>query len=186
MRKNFGSKTYAYPQPVFMIASYDENGVPDVMNAAWGGISGYHSITMCVDASHKTTENVLKTGAFTVSLATADYIAACDYVGIVSANDVPDKFARAGFHAIKSEFVNAPIIEELPLAIECRLISYDHETEAMVGEIINVSADESILDEKGKIDPAKLNPIIFETVHNSYHLMGPRVGNAFKDGLALK
>ena len=186
MRKNFGSKTFLYPQPVFILASYDANGVPNAMNAAWGGVSGMNTITMCIDAGHKTTENVLATGAFTVSMATADQVVACDYVGVVSANKEPDKFAKAGFHAVKSEFVNAPIIEELPLTIECKLVSYDHETEWMTGEIVNVSADESILDENGKIDPAKLCPITFDPVHNAYLELGEKTGNAFRDGLTLK
>ncbi|MBQ4089845.1 MAG: flavin reductase family protein [Clostridia bacterium] len=186
MRKNFGSKTFLYPQPVFILASYDENGVPDAMNAAWGGVSGMNTITMCIDESHKTTKNVLATGAFTVSMATAAQVVPCDYVGIVSANTEPDKFAKAGFHAIKSEFVNAPIIAELPLTIECRLVSYDHETEWMTGEIVNVSADESILDENGKIDPAKLRPITFDPVHSAYLELGEKAGNAFRDGLQLK
>ena len=186
MRKNFGVKTYVYPQPVFIIASYDENGVPNAMNAAWGGIGGEDRITMCIDRSHKTTDNVLATGAFTVSMADADHVAACDYVGIVSGKKAPDKFARAGFTASKSAFVNAPIINELPLCIECRLVSYDDETETMIGQIINVSADERILGEDGRIDPKKLRPIIFDTVHNKYHELGDIVGNAFHDGLALR
>ena len=186
MRKNFGSKTFMYPQPVLILASYDENGVPNAMNAAWGGISGYHTITMCIDAGHKTTKNVLAAGAFTVSMATAAHVVACDYVGVVSANDEPDKFAKAGFHAVKSEFVNAPVIEELPLTLECKLVSYDHDTEWMTGEIVNVSADESILDENGRIDPSKLRPITFDPVHNAYLELGEKAGSAFHDGLSLK
>ena len=186
MRKDFGVRTFVYPQPVFIIASYDENGVPNAMNAAWGGICGEDRLSICVDLGHKTTDNVLAAGAFTVSMADIDHIAACDYVGVVSGKKVPDKFARAGFTAVKSEFVNAPIINELPLCIECRLVSYDRETEIMIGEIVNVSADERILGEDGKIDPAKLRPIIFDTVHNKYHELGPAVGNAFRDGLALR
>ena len=186
MRKNFGVKTYVYPQPVFIIASYDANGVPNAMNAAWGGISGENRLSICVDLHHKTTDNVRAAGAFTVSMADADHVAACDYVGVVSGKKVPDKFARAGFTATKSEFVNAPVINELPLCIECRLVSYDEETETMIGEIVNVNADEKILDENGKIDVKKLRPIIFDTVHNHYHELGDVVGNAFRDGLALR
>jgi len=186
MRKNFGVQTYLYPQPVLMIATYDENGVPNVMNAAWGGISESNEISICVDNEHKTAKNVVAAGAFTVSVADAEHLVACDYVGIVSGNKVPDKFERAGFHAVKSEFVNAPLIEELPLALECRLKSYDEETCRMVGEIVNVSADERILDEKGKIDPEKLQPITFDPVHHTYRILGAVVGNAFRDGLQLK
>ena len=186
MRKNFGAKPLLYPQPVFIVAAYDENDVPCAMNAAWGGISEADEITMCLAADHRTVKNILVRGAFTVSMATAETVVACDYVGVVSGNDVPDKFARAGFHAVKSEFVDAPIIEELPMAVECRLKSFDPETDRMVGEIVNVSAAESVLDEKGKVDPARLRPITFDPMHNTYCVLGEKVGNAFRDGLALK
>lgn len=186
MRKNFGAKPWTYPQPVFIVATYDGEGNPDAMNAAWGGIDYDDQINLCLSAGHKTVKNLLETKAFTVSIGTADQLTACDYVGIVSANDVPDKFSRAGFHAVKSEFVNAPLIEELPMAVECELISYDPEMCHLVGKIVNVSADERILDEKGKIDPAKLRPISFDPVHNAYLEVGGHVGSAFKDGIALK
>ena len=175
-----------YPQPVLIIASYGEDGTADAMNAAWGGISDDTQISMCLSAGHKTVENILKRKAFTVSMADAAHVAECDYVGVVSANDVPDKLAKAGFHTTKSDFVDAPLIDELPMALECRLISYDPESCRMVGEIVNVSADESILDEKGKIDPAKLQPITFDPVNNAYLKIGEKVGNAFRDGLKLK
>ena len=139
-----------------------------------------------MSAGHKTVKNLLATKAFTVSMATAGQMVACDYVGIVSGNKEPDKFAKAGFHATKSTFVNAPVIDELPMAVECELISYDPETCHLVGRIVNVSADESILDEQGKIDPAKLQPITFDPVHNAYLAIGGKVGDAFKAGLALK
>ena len=186
MRKNFGAKPWTYPQPVFIVATYDEQGTPDAMNAAWGGIDLDDQINMCLSAGHKTVKNLLITKAFTVSMATVEQMVACDYVGIVSGNKVADKFVKAGFHATKSEFVNAPLIDELPMAVECELISYDPETCHLVGRIVNVSADESILDEKGKIDPSKLRPIIFDPVHNDYLVIGEKVGNAFKDGVALK
>lgn len=186
MRKNFGAKPYTYPQPVLIIASYDENGTPDAMNAAWGGISDDTQISMCLSAGHKTVKNILKRKAFTVSMADAAHVAACDYVGIISANDVPDKLEKAGFHTTRSEFVDAPLIDELPMALECRLVSYDEESCRMVGEIVNVSAEESVLDENGKIDPEKLQPITFDPVNNAYLKLGEKVGNAFRDGLALK
>ena len=186
MRKNFGAKPYTYPQPVLIIASYDENGTPDAMNAAWGGISDDTQISMCLSAGHKTVKNILKRKAFTVSMADAAHVAACDYVVIVSANDVPDKLEKAGFHTTRSEFVDAPLIDELPMTLECRLVSYDEESCRMVGEIVNVSAEESVLDENGKIDPGKLQPITFDPVNNAYLKLGEKVGNAFRDGLALK
>ncbi len=185
MRKNFGVKTYVYPQPVFIIGSYDENGVPNAMNAAWGGISESNEISICVSDNHKTTENILKKKAFTVSMADAAHVVECDYVGIVSGNDTPDKLEKAGLHTKKAEFVDAPIIEELPLTIECKLKSYEEETCRLVGEIINVSADERILDAEGKIDPAKLQPIVYDPVNHAYLKLGEKVGNAFSDGKQL-
>lgn len=186
MRKNFGAKPWTYPQPVFIVGTYDEEGRPDAMNAAWGGIDYDDQINLCLSAGHKTVKNLLATRAFTVSMGTADHLVACDYVGIVSGNRVEDKFARAGFHAVKSEFVNAPVIEELPMTLECEVISYDPASCHLVGRIINVSADESILGEDGKIDPARLRPITFDPIHNAYLVVGERVGSAFKDGTQLK
>ena len=185
MRKNFGAKPITYPQPVFIIATYEENGVPDAMNAAWGGISEEKELSMCISEDHKTTKNVLMRRAFTVSMATADTVTACDYVGIVSGNKTPDKLARCGFTVTKSEFVDAPLIDQLPMAVECRLISYDPESCRMVGEIVNVCADESVLTD-GKIDPMKLRPIVFDPMNSAYHVVGEKVGNAFRDGLALR
>lgn len=185
MRKNFGAKTAVYPMPVFIIGSYDENGVADAMNAAWGGISEENEISICISAEHKTTKNIVARGAFTVSVATADTVVPCDYVGIVSGNDVPDKIEKAGFHTTKSEFVDAPIINELPMAIECELISYDEDTCRLVGKIVNLSADESVLTD-GKIDVAKLRPITYDSLGHGYYVLGEKVGNAFKGGLALK
>ena len=186
MRKNFGSKTLCYPMPVYIIGTYNADGTPNAMNAAWGGISEEKEISICVDSGHKTAENLQARKAFTVSMATAQQMTACDYVGIVSGNKEPDKFAKAGFHAVKSEFVDAPLIEELPMALECRVISYDPETCRLVGEIVNVCADESVLDADGKVDVRKLQPITYDSMHHQYLVLGEKVGQAFHDGLALK
>lgn len=185
MRKNFGAKPIVYPQPVFIIGSYDESGTPDAMNAAWGGISGANEISMCLGAGHKTVKNILAREAFTVSMATAGTVIACDFVGLASGNDMEDKLEKAGFHTVKSEFVDAPIIAELPMTVECRLISYDPETCRMVGEIVNVCAEESVLTD-GSIDPLKLRPITFDCLNRAYYALGEKVGNAFRDGAALK
>ena len=185
MRKNFGAKPICYPQPVFILAAYDENGVPNAMNAAWGGISDDKEISFCISAGHKTTCDILARKAFTVSMADAAHVVECDYVGVVSGNDVPDKLARCGFHTTKSEFVDAPLIDELAMALECRLTSYDPQTCRLVGEIVNVCADESVLTD-GRIDPAKLRPITFDPVNNDYLVLGEKVGNAFGDGLKLR
>jgi len=186
MRKNFGAKPWTYPQPVFIIAAYGEDGTPNAMNAAWGGISDNTQISICLSADHKTTKNILAKGAFTVSMADAAHVVACDYVGVVSGNDVPNKVEKAGFHTTKSEFVDAPLIDELPMAVECKFVSYNADTEILVGEVVNVSADECVLAENGKIDPTKLRPITFDPVNNAYLVLGEKVGNAFRDGLALK
>lgn len=186
MRKNFGAKPWTYPQPVFILATYDENGIPDAMNAAWGGISDDKELTMCISASHKTTANILARKAFTVSMATAEQVVACDYVGIESGKRVPDKLEKTGWHLTRSEFVDAPLVEELPMAVECRLVSYDPESCRLVGEIVNVSADESVLAADGKIDPDKLQPITFDPIHNVYRTLGQAVGHAFQDGAKLK
>ena len=181
-RINFGAKPFIYPMPVLIIGTYDENGVPNAMNAAWGTITDMNEITISM-SPHKTTENLAKTGAFTVSIATEDTVVPCDYVGVESASKEPDKFAKAGFHAIKSDYVNAPLIEELPMALECKVKSY--EDEILVGEIVNVCADESILTD-GKIDPKKLKPIAYDPVNHTYMGLGEVVGKAFQDGLQLK
>ena len=181
-RVNFGANPFVYPMPVLIVGTYDENGVPDAMNAAWGCITDRNEISISM-SEHKTTENFAKTGAFTVSFATEGTVVPCDYVGVESARKVPDKFARAGFHATKSAYVNAPLIDELPMALECKVKSF--EDGILVGEIVNVNADESILTE-GQIDPKKLKPITYDPVNHAYIGLGEKVGNAFKDGLALK
>ena len=185
MRKNFGPKSWLYPMPVLIVATYDEEGIPNAMNAAWGGIFTDETIGICLSEGHKTTKNIIKTGAFTVSIATADTVVACDYVGIVSGNKEHDKFAKAGFTALKSAVVNAPIIKELPMTLECELLSYDNESNHLVGRIINVSADERIIT-NGKIDISILRPITYDPVNHTYIELGAKIGNAFSDGKKLK
>lgn len=186
MRKNLGAKAILYPMPVLIIGSYDEKGKPDAMNAAWGGISEETEISICVSANHKTTKNILARRAFTVSIADDKNTAAADYVGVVSGNSEPNKIEKAGWHAQKSENVDAPLFEELPLSLECKLISYDEKSCRLVGEIINVCADEKILDSDGKVDLTKFVPITFDPVNNTYRKIGELTGNAFSDGLKLK
>ena len=181
-RVDFGAKPLLFPMPVLIIGTYDENGVPNAMNAAWGMISDFKEISISL-SEHKTTANLAVTGEFTVSIATEDTVVACDYVGIVSANDEPDKFPKAGFHATKSDKVNAPLIDELPMALECRVKSF--ENDILIGEIVNVNADESVLTD-GKIDPKKLKPIAYDPANNTYVTLGDVVGKAFSDGLQLK
>lgn len=186
MRKNLKAKAYIYPLPVLIVGTYDENGTPDAMNAAWGTVCDTAQVCICLSATHKTVKNLLKTKAFTVAIADSKNVVPADYVGVVSANNVPEKLAKTGWHVTKSEFVNAPVIEELPLVLECKLVSYDTQTEMCVGEVVNVSADENILDEKGKIDLTKFKPICYDCDTHGYYTLGEKVGQAFSDGLKLK
>ena len=186
MRKNFGAKPWTYPQPVFIIGTYNEDGTPNAMNAAWGGITEEAELTMCISAEHKTTANILARGAFTVSMADAAHVVECDYVGIASGNKEPNKMEKAGFHTTRSEFVDAPLIDELAVALECRLISYDEESCRLVGEIVNVCADQSVLDDQGNVDPAKVRPIAFDPFNNTYLVLGEVVGQAFADGTKIQ
>jgi len=180
-RKNFGAKPLCYPQPVFIIATYDENGVPNAMNAAWGGISEENQISICLSPEHKTCKNFAVTGAFTVSMADAAHVAGCDYVGIASGNEVADKFAKAGFTSTKSEFVNAPVINELAVCVECRVIDFNEETCILRGEIVNVSVDESCMTGE-KVDVSKVQPLCFDPFNRAYHVMGEKVGEAWGSG----
>ena len=185
MRQNFGAKPWLYPMPVLMIGTYNADGSANIMNAAWGGISEEDEITICVDSAHKTADNLMDRCAFTVSIGTADMLVSCDYVGITSGNQTPDKVARAGFHPVPSALVDAPYFEELPMALECKVLSYDTDTCRLVGKIVNVNADESVLTE-GKIDPRKLRPITYDPVHHDYLVLGEAAGKAFSDGKKLK
>ncbi len=186
MRKNFGAKPLSYPQPVLIIATYDENGIPDAMNAAWGGISEMNQISICLSAGHKTVKNLLNRKAFTVSMGEASHVVACDYVGIVSGNNVNDKFARAGFHATPSQVVDAPLIDELSVTLECKLIDYNPNTCILRGEIVNVSVDERVLDANGNVDPLKVGPITFDPFNNAYLSIGGKIADAFSVGKQLK
>lgn len=175
-----------YPMPVLIIGSYDESGVPNAMNAAWGGISEESEISICVSKDHKTTKNILTRKAFTVSIADEKNVVAADYVGIVSGNTEPNKIDKTGWNVTKSEFVDAPLFDELPMVLECKLTSYDEESCRLVGEIVNVCADERILNQHEKIDLSKFRPITYDTVNHKYLTLGEVVGNAFSDGNQIK
>ena len=173
--------------PVLMIASYDENGVPNVMNAAWGMISDMDKITLFIDEDHKTTKNIRAVKAFTVSIADKAHMAEADFFGIATGNKMADKFARSGLHEVKSSHVNAPIIEEFPITMECELLEIvqTENLHAVVGKIVNTCADENILDEKGKVDPSKINALIFDQFQSGYYVVGEKVGKAWNAGAAL-
>lgn len=184
-RKNFGAQSPVItPLPCIMIATYDADQVPDVMMAAWGGQCGPKHITFELSA-HKTTDNLRLKKAFTVSFASADDVEQSDYFGIVSGNDVPDKVARAGFTATPSPNVDAPIINEYKLTLECRVVTMDEDENGgarVVGEVVNWSADESVLNEDGKVDLAKLRPLVFDSATNAYRVVGDSVGQAWGSG----
>ncbi len=184
MRKNFGQQTWFYPMPVLIVAAYDENGNANAMNAAWGSIYDYKQVMLCLDESHKTTQNIKIKKAFTISFADVQHLKECDYLGIVSGNKVPNKLANAGFTTEKSTFVDAPVIKELPMVLECRLIKFNEDGN-VIGEIVNVGADEKILDENGKINPDKLQAISYDGVNHTYLKVGTVAGKAFSDGKEL-
>ena len=185
MRKNFGPKTWLYPMPVLIVAAYDENGVPNAMNAAWGGIYDTNLVMVCLDDGHKTTQNILQSGAFTVNIADAAHVVEADYLGLVSGNTVPDKLARAGLAATESEFVHAPILTDLPMALECKLLKFN-EDGICIGEIINVSVAEKALSADGGVDVSRLDPITYDSANHHYRRLGDVVGKAFADGKQLK
>ena len=178
-----GKHAVMTPEGVFIIGTYDENGTPNAMNAAWGMQSDMGEITLML-GKHKTTENFEKTGAFTVAFGTADTVLISDYFGVETGKKV-NKIEKAGCHVQKSIHVNAPIIEEYPLTLECKVKSWDGKTGYLIGEIVASQADESILTD-GKVDLGKLRPIIFDPSFNAYRVVGEIVGKAFSDGLKLK
>lgn len=180
-RKNFGADhaLVTTPQPCVMIATWDKDHNPDVMMAAWAGQLDYKQIVISL-SKHKTTENLEETGAFTISFADERTVDESDYFGLVSGNKVPDKVAKVGFTVTPSPNVNAPIINEYPLTLECRVVSF--EDGMLIGEVVNQSADESILNEKGQVDLTKLKPIVFDAAAMCYRALGDSVGKAWGSG----
>jgi len=181
MRKNLGKKLAFAPLPVLIIATYNEDGSANAMNAAWGGVYDYNQVIISL-SPHKTTQNLVKRGAFTISFATKKTEQISDYFGVVSGRE-EDKIKRAGVSISKSEFVDAPIINEYPLTLECKVSSFEDGT--LIGEIINVSVDENYL-ENNIINTEKMEILCYDMQTNTYRVMGDAVGHAFKDGLALK
>ena len=184
MRKNLGSKAAIFPMPVLMVGTYDKDGKIDVMNAAWGMMADMNMVILNLTETHKTVKNIKETGCFTVAIADSLHIKEADYCGIVSGNNTLDKFQKSGLTASKSEFVNAPIINEFPIAMECKFIEFTDY--GVVGEIVNVSVDEKILDDSEKIDPSKIHALIYDTFNHGYYEVGNKVGQAFHDGKELK
>jgi flavin reductase (DIM6/NTAB) family NADH-FMN oxidoreductase RutF len=175
------------PMPVLMIATYNEDGSVDVMNAAWGTMVENNIVALNLSKSHKTTKNIMEKKAFTVGFADARHVVEADYVGLESGNKVANKFEKSGLTATKSAHVEAPIINEFPVSLECEFIEYQDDKYGLgvIGKVVNVSADEKYLKD-GALDLEACQFIAFDTYTSGYNIIGKRVGNAFKDGAKLK
>lgn len=186
--KSFGSKPWLLPQPVLIIGTYDKDGKPDAMNAAWGGTWDMHEIMISL-GSHKTTDNLAINNEFTVAFATRDTMVAADYVGIVSGRNTADKMQRTGWTAEKAPNVNAPLFKEFPMTMECRVKEKLYESETgyyLVGEVVDIQCDEQYLDADGQPDVERMQIITYDPVHHGYIELGKTVGKAFSDGKQLK
>ena len=185
MKKDLGVKPYLFPMPVLMIATYDEDEKVDVMNMAWGGICDDNMVALNITETHQTALNIKKRMAFTLSIADIPHLAESDYFGTVSGKNAKDKFERTGMHAVKSSRVDAPIILDYPLTLECRVAELQHTLNGgfrVLGEILNVIADSKVLDEEGNVDPTKLNAFAFDQFQSGYYKIGEKVGDAWKSG----
>ena len=187
MRKDLGVQPALFPMPVVIVAAYGADGSICAMNAAWAQICGMDKIALFIDADHKTTKNLMETKAFTVNIADVPNIVPADFFGIATGNKMNDKFARSGCKAEKSEFVNAPVITDFPVAIECELAEEINtpNMHAIIGTIVNVSADESVVGDKDKILPEKVNALIFDQFRSGYFAVGEKVGQAWNAGAGL-
>lgn len=184
MMKDLGVKPYLYPMPTYMIGTYNEDDSVDVMMMAWGGICAEDMVALNLEEDHKTVANLKARNAFTFSVPGMDTIKESDYLGTASGNKFPDKFARTGLHAQKSTRVDAPIITEYPLTLECEVVEMQQQPYGLrvLGRIVNVLADEKVLDELGRVDAGKLNAFAFDQMRNGYYAMGEKVGLAWNIG----
>jgi len=187
MKKDIKSKMGIFPMPVLLISTYNEDGSVDVMNAAWGMMQDYDKVAVNLAREHKTTDNIFRNKAFVIHFANAKYVAEADYFGLVSGADAKDKFARSKLHASKAKYVNAPIIDELPLAIECEFIEFQEDATGcgVIAKVVNVSANDDVLVD-GKIDIDKVEAISYDPFTHGYYKVSGRVADAFKVGNKLK
>ena len=187
MMKDFGVKPYLFPMPTYMIGTYNEDNTVDVMMMAWGGICAEDMVALNLEAEHKTVANLEARKAFTLAVPGLDTLKESDYLGIVSGNKVADKFAKTGLHAVKNSRVDAPVIQEYPLTLECEVVEMQNQPYGLrvLGRIVNVLADEKVLDAAGKIDPAKLQAFAFDQMQNGYYAVGEKVGQAWHSGAGL-
>lgn len=187
MKKNFGVKPFLFPMPTYMIGTYNEDDTVDVMMIAWGGICAEDMVALNLEADHKTVANLKARGAFTLAVPGTDTLKESDFFGMASANRFADKFARSGLHAVRSERVDAPVIEEYPLTLECKVERMEDEPYGLrvLGKIVNVMAEEAVLDDEGKIDAKKLNAFLFDQMRNGYYAVGEKIGQAWHSGAAF-
>lgn len=187
MSKNLGVKPYLFPMPAYMIGTYNEDDTVDVMMMAWGGICAEDMVALNLEAEHKTVANLESRKAFTLAVPGTDTLRESDFLGIASANKMADKFQRTGLHAVKSERVDAPVITEYPLTLECEVVEMQPQPYGLrvLGKIVNVIADEKVLDEKGNIDAGKLRTFAFDQMQNGYYAIGERIGQAWHSGADL-
>lgn len=185
--KDFGVKPYLFPMPTYMIATYNEDDSVDAMAMAWGGICAENMVALNLEEDHKTVDNLRERGAFTLSVPGEDTLVECDYMGTASAKQHSDKFRRTGLHAEKSSRVDAPVVKEWPLTLECRVVEMQEQPYGLrvLGKIVNVMADEKILDEEGKIDCRKIRPFLFDQVSFDYFSVGEVCGKAWHSGAPL-
>ena len=187
MKKDLGLVQAVYPMPVLMVAAYDEHEKVNVMNVAWGQICDDDKIILFIGEGKKTWLNIMASKAFTVSIADEAHMDVADFFGIASGNKIDDKFERTGYHAVRSEHVHAPVIEEFPVVMECELLEHvkTESISGIVGRIVNVKAEEAVLNEKGKVDPEKLHALMFDQFQNGYYATGRKVGKAWNAGAGL-
>ena len=187
MRTNLKITEGIFPMPVLMVATYNDDGSVNVMNAAWGTMQERNIVALNLTESHKTVKNIKARGAFTVSIADADHVTEADFFGVISGNKETDKLARSGLTACKAETVDAPVINEFPLCLECEFIEYQNNEYGcgVIGKVVNVTADEKVMVD-GKIDMSLVNAIAFDPYTHGYYKVTERIGEAFKDGLKLK
>ncbi len=187
MKKNLGSIPGLFPMPVVIVSAYDREGIPNAMTAAWVQITDMDKIALFVDPDHRTMKNIQETKAFTVAIADVAHMAEADFIGIVSGNSMPDKLEKSGFHVTKSEFVNAPVIEELPVSMDCELadIIDTEDVYAIVGKIFNICAEDRVIGEDGKVNPDQIHALIFDQFRNGYYAVGEKVGQAWNAGKDL-
>ncbi|MEZ3447444.1 MAG: flavin reductase family protein [Lachnospiraceae bacterium] len=187
MRRKLSITEGIFPMPVLMVATYNEDGSVNVMNAAWGTMQERDTVALNLTETHKTVKNIKARGAFTVSIADAAHVVEADYFGVESGNKVPDKFKNSGLTATKSEIVDAPVINEFPLCLECEFIEYQDGKYGcgVIGKVVNVTADEKVMD-GDKVDLSLVNAIAFDPYTHGYYKVAERVGEAFKDGMQLK